>query len=140
MLAVLLEGETPFPSISPSPNFDGDDDCLPPVSQSDVMDMLELLEGAVAAFFGPNPEYSRGELPVPFILSPEQVQFLAYHPALVAVETWQTLLVYVSLASALEAVAANAAQFSQELGSYKRETKAMSRYPLTLRSSNNNCS
>jgi uncharacterized protein YjbI with pentapeptide repeats len=58
-------------------------------------------------------------------LRPGEVQFTAFHPALATVNTWQTLLVYVSLASALSAVQADAARFRDELGPLPQTVHAL---------------
>jgi hypothetical protein len=53
------------------------------------------------------------------------LRFTALHPREVPVATWQTLLVYTHVASAAEAVLADAAKFQDELGARPREVHAM---------------
>ena len=68
-------------------------------------------------------------------LSPDQVQFTAFYPASAAVEVWNTLLVYVSLASALSNVQNDASLFRNELGPLPRTSQALSQY-LLIRGTN----
>jgi hypothetical protein len=54
-------------------------------------------------------------------VSPEQLRFTAFHPKEVAVETWNTLLVYSHIEPAEQAIHLDANRFRQELGNAQRK-------------------
>ncbi len=58
-------------------------------------------------------------------LAPDQIRFTAFYPAVATVNTWGTLVVYVSLDSALPAVQADAARFRDELGPLPQTVHAL---------------
>ena len=87
-------------------------------------------EVAVAAIPMGSPDTSRKES-----LSPEQIQFTAFYPTVVPVKTWATLLIYISLASALSNVQNDASLFKNELGPLPRTSQALSQY-LLIRGTN----
>jgi hypothetical protein len=69
--------------------------------------------------YADEPPVSRGRAPdvtTPSTQASGTLQFSAYHPNTVAVETWQTMLVYTFLSEALAQIQADAATFT-ELGS-----------------------
>jgi len=68
-------------------------------------------------------------------VTPDQIQFTAFYPARAAVEVWNTLLVYVFLASALPNVQNDASLFRNELGLLPRTSQALSQY-LLIRGTN----
>jgi serine/threonine protein kinase len=63
-------------------------------------------------------------------LPSDQVQFTAFYPAMTAVEKWTTLLVYVSLVSAISDIQADASRFGDELGALPRASHALSPFLL----------
>lgn len=64
-------------------------------------------------------------------LAQEQLRFTAFHPQTAPVETWNTLLVYAYVESALRAVQADAARFKAQLGSDPFKADAWAAQPLT---------
>lgn len=60
----------------------------------------------------------------------EYLQFAAFHPRTVPVETWNTLLVYAYIESALQAVRADAYQFREQLGPDPFRADAWASHPL----------
>jgi hypothetical protein len=64
-------------------------------------------------------------------LAQEHLQFTAFHPRIVPVETWNTLLVYTYIESALQAIRADAARFKDKLGLYPGEVGAWASRPLS---------
>lgn len=57
-------------------------------------------------------------------LAQEHLQFTAFHPRIVLVETWNTLLVYTYIESALEAIRADAARYKDKLGPHPSKAEA----------------
>jgi pSer/pThr/pTyr-binding forkhead associated (FHA) protein len=64
-------------------------------------------------------------------LAQEHLQFTAFHPRIVPVETWNTLLVYTYIESALQAIRADAARFKDKLGLHPGEVGAWASRPLS---------
>src|SRR5205823_3566540 len=64
-------------------------------------------------------------------LAQEHLQFTAFHPRIVPVETWNTLLVYAYIESALQGNRADAARFKDKLGPHLGQAEAWSSHPLT---------
>ena len=60
----------------------------------------------------------------------ESLRFTAFYPKEVAVETWNTLLVYTHIAAALSQVQADAARFKQEIGERQREAFGVASRPM----------
>ena len=60
----------------------------------------------------------------------EYLQFAAFHPRAVPVETWNTLLVYAYIESALQSVRADARKFKEQLGSDPFQVEAWASHPL----------
>src|SRR5439155_9989764 len=58
------------------------------------------------------------------VVSPEQLRFTAFHPKEVAVDTWNTLLVYAHIEPASQAIYADADKFKHELGNAPRKVSA----------------
>lgn len=58
------------------------------------------------------------------------LQFTAFHPRIVQVAEWQTLLVYIHVPSAISAIRDDAAAYSQGLGATARETSIPSTRPI----------
>jgi TIR domain len=56
------------------------------------------------------------------VYSPEQLRFTAFHPKEIAVESWNTLLVYAHIEPVVEAVYMDAQRFKAELGDAPRKT------------------
>jgi hypothetical protein len=73
---------------------------------------------------------SPSETPQPKTISLEQLRFSAFHPRAVAVETWNTLLLYAYIDSALQAIRADAAKYKDEMGPLPGEVAASSARPL----------
>jgi hypothetical protein len=87
-----------------------------------------LSDADVSLYQSQEPSYQQAkppEQPQGAPLVPSQVQFTAFYSAVATVNTWETLLVYVSLASALSAVQADAARFRDELGPLPRTVHAL---------------
>jgi hypothetical protein len=57
-------------------------------------------------------------------LAQEHLQFTAFHPRIVPVETWNTLLVYTYIESALTAIRADAARYKDKLGLHPSKAEA----------------
>ncbi|MFL5654496.1 MAG: FHA domain-containing protein [Ktedonobacteraceae bacterium] len=64
-------------------------------------------------------------------LALEHLQFTAFHPRVVQIGTWNTLLVYAYINSALQAIHADAAKFKDELGTFPSVVDAWDSRPLT---------
>jgi len=64
-------------------------------------------------------------------LAQEHLQFTAFHPRAVPVETWNTLLVYAYIESALQAIRADAYKFKDQLGPDPFKADAWASHPLT---------
>jgi len=64
-------------------------------------------------------------------LALEHLQFTAFHPRVVQLGTWSTLLVYAYIDSALKAIRADAAKFKDELGTSPGVVDAWASRPLT---------
>lgn len=60
----------------------------------------------------------------------EYLQFTAFHPRIIPVETWSVLLVYAYIESALEAVRSDAYKFREQLGSESFKVDAWASHPL----------
>jgi hypothetical protein len=60
----------------------------------------------------------------------DALRFAAFYPKEVAVETWNTLLVYTHIASAVSAVRADAAKFEPEPGMSQREATSTAAHPV----------
>lgn len=60
----------------------------------------------------------------------EYLQFTTFHPGVVPVETWNTLLVYAYIQSALQAIRADAYSFKAQLGSDRFQVDALAVHPL----------
>src|SRR6266487_1690727 len=75
------------------------------------------------------PQYGAYPSPPPSKVHPrnlaqEHLQFTAFHPRMVPVETGNTLLVYTYIESALEAILADAAKYKDKLGSHPGKAEA----------------
>jgi hypothetical protein len=64
-------------------------------------------------------------------LALEHLQFTAFHPRVVQIGTWSTLLVYAYIDSAIQAIHADAAKFKDELGTFPGVVDAWASRPLT---------
>ncbi len=64
-------------------------------------------------------------------LTLEDLQFTAFHPRVVSIETWNTLLVYAYIESALQAIHADASKFQDELGPFPGKVDALASHPVT---------
>jgi len=82
-----------------------------------------------------NPQTPAQMAPVgqaqPRSLAQEHLQFSAFHPRVVPVGSWNTLVVYTYIESALQAIHADAARFKEELGPMPSEVDAWASQPLT---------
>jgi len=67
----------------------------------------------------------------PRSLAQEHLQFSAFHPRVVPIGSWNTLVVYTYIESALQAIHADAARFKEELGPMPSEVDAWASQPLT---------
>lgn len=66
-------------------------------------------------------------------LAHEHLQFTAFHPRVIPVGTWNTLLVYAYIESALQSILDDAARFKDELGPIPGEANAPASRPLARR-------
>lgn len=99
----------------------------PPIQQS--------VSERLASGYQQYPGQPYGVPPAPYAhtdadVSPEQLQFTAFHPKAVAVGIWQTLLVYAHIESALALVRADAARFLAEMGPLPGEVSTGAHIPL----------
>lgn len=76
------------------------------------------------------PEADSPALERPIDFSQEQLRFTAFHPGHVPVETWNTLLFYAYIDTALEAVHADADQYINQLGPEPFKPDIQASHPL----------
>ena len=79
--------------------------------------------GQAGAIYKPLPDIIVPGRTTP-VVSPEQLRFTAFHPKEVAVDTWNTLLVYAHIEPASQAIYADADKFKHELGNAPRKVSA----------------
>jgi hypothetical protein len=111
---------------------------LAALNQADAEGRLETLTGQIQAVFAPReasvapareaPQPTAGDISFDIPLfpeagpAPEEVSFTTLYPREVGVETWNTLLVYAHLSSALESIRADAERFKDQLLAPKEVT------------------
>jgi hypothetical protein len=64
-------------------------------------------------------------------LTLEDLQFTAFHQRVVSIETWNTLLVYAYIESALKAIHADVSKYQDELGPFPGKVDALASHPVT---------
>lgn len=79
----------------------------------------------------PEHQVAPPQQPRPRNLAQEQLQFTAFYPRTAPVETWNTLIVYSYIESALQAVRADAYRFKDQLGPDPFKAEAWASRPLT---------
>lgn len=73
-----------------------------------------------------NPQSNTGALGSQNLATAE-LQFTAFYPKFVSIGTWQTLLVYAYIASAIRKVYTDAERFNEQWGSYRSDTSTQSK-------------
>jgi serine/threonine protein kinase/tetratricopeptide (TPR) repeat protein len=124
-------GERPAPQASPALAPGGE---RPAPQASPALPSSSSLTGPAGDFIRAAQDHlnaSRIERAQPRSLAQEHLQFTAFHPRVVSTGTWNTLLVYAYIESALQAIRTDAARFKEELGSMSSEVDVWALRPLT---------
>jgi len=122
-------GYTPYPAQQGSPAYGAPYYSPPPVPPYAAPAAAGSVRG-IGGWGSPTRAESP-PTPQPRNLPLEQLQFSAYYSNAVGVGMWNTLLVYAHIASALQAVRADAARFKNEMGPIPREVRAQASQLMT---------
>jgi len=116
---------SPFPGLSPPPppNYQP-----APIQEPVSSPAPPLVQYPIGSSV---PQAAPPQQAQPMNLSREHLQFAAFHPRAVPVETWNTLLVYAYIESALQAIRADAYKFKDQLGPDPFKSDAWASHPLT---------